>query len=147
MKWYRIPGKLVSLTRREFRDLIRAQLAIVRAQITVWTRRRGTLLQMIDSAAVAECAGSEERAQELDVAVRRVARFGLLRPQCLVRAVALHQLLTRAGIRGSRVRIGVRLNEAEFSAHAWVVWGRRVFGDEDYHVRQFATISDGRTVS
>ncbi len=147
MRWYRIPAKLVRLPRSQVMDMFLAQWALLQAQVTVWIRPRGALLLMTSTAAGDDCSGSGARARALDLAVRRVVRFGPLRPQCLVRALALHRLLTRAGIRGSRVRIGVRLTEAEFTAHAWVVWDSTVFGDDLHHVGRFAAISDGRTVS
>lgn len=147
MGWYRIPVKLITLPRSQIVDLFRAQRALLQAQVTVWIRPRGELLQTTSVAAGDDWAGSEARARALELAVGRVARFGLLRPQCLVRALALHRLLTRAGIRGSRVRIGVRLTESGFSAHAWVVWGSTILGDDVRHIGQFATMTDSRAIS
>ncbi len=147
MKWYRIPAKLIRLPGSQLMDLALAQWSILWAQGTVWIRPRGELLLMTSATAGDDFGGSESRARALDLAVRRVARFGILRPQCLVRALALHRLLTRAGVRGSRVRIGVRLTEAEFSAHAWVVWGSTVLGDDLHSVRQFAAITDGQAAT
>ncbi len=147
MEWYRIPTKLIRLPRSQIVDLVLAQWAVMRAQVTVWIRPRGELLRMTSATAGDDFGGSESRARALDLAVRRVVRFGLLRPQCLVRALALHRLLTRAGVRGSRVRIGVRLTESEFSAHAWVVWGSTVLGDDLHRVGQFAAITDGQAAT
>jgi hypothetical protein len=146
MKWYRIPAKLVRLPKSEMRDLALAQWAVARAQVAVWIRPRGELLSMAGAGSDEWC-GVEARARALDLAVHRVVRFGLLRSQCLVRALALHRLLRRDGIGGSRIRIGVRVTESGFSAHAWVVWGSMVLGDELGHVGQFATITDGQAVS
>lgn len=147
MEWYRIPTKLIRLPRSQIMDLVLAQWAVMRAQVTVWIRPRGELLLMTSATAGDDFGGSESRARALDLAVRRVVRFGLLRPQCLVRALALHRLLTRAGVRGSRVRIGVRLTESEFSAHAWVVWGSTVLGDDLHRAGQFAAITDGQAAT
>jgi len=146
MKWYRIPAKLVRLPKSEMRDLVLAQWAVLWAQVAVWVRPRGELLSMTSDGGD-EWGGVEARARALDLAVHRVVRFGLLRSHCLVRALALHRLLRRDGIRGSRVRIGVRVTESGFSAHAWVVWGSTVLSDQLHQVGQFATITDGRAVS
>jgi hypothetical protein len=146
MKWFRILAKLVRLPRSEMRDLVLAQWAVLRSQVSVWIRPRGELLEMTN-AGNDEWGGHETRAMALDLAVGRVIRFGVLRPQCLVRALALHRLLRQDGIRGSRVRIGVKVTDSGFSAHAWVVWGSIVLGDDVRHVRQFATITDGLAAS
>lgn len=147
MEWYRIPAKIMRLPRSQIVDLVVAQWAVLRAQAAVWMRPRGELLQMTSVAAGDDRVGSEQRARELDMAIRRVVRFGLLRPQCLVRALALHRLLTGGGIRGSRIRIGVRIAESGFSAHAWVVWGSIVLGDDVRHTDQYATIADSRVAT
>ena len=47
------------------------------------------------------------------------ARFGPYRPGCLVRSLALQRLLRRSGIE-SRLRIGIRKQDATLDAHAWV---------------------------
>ena len=146
MKWYLIPAKLVRLPRSEIRDLVLAQWAVLLAQVAVWTRPRGELLRMTD-ACDDDWGGHETRAQALDLAVHRVVSFGLLRARCLVRALALHRMLRQDGIRGSRVRIGVQMTESGFSAHAWVVWGSIVLGDDLRHVRQFVPLTDGRAES
>jgi len=113
------------------------------AQLTVWTRPQGNLLRIDRDLETEAAAGSECRVRQLETAVDRVARFGLWRPRCLVRAMALHRLLERTGVRGSRVRIGVQLQGQRFSAHAWVVWGSLVLGDDPGRVRRFATITEG----
>jgi hypothetical protein len=53
-------------------------------------------------------------------AINRASRYGLTRPACLVRALALSQLMTAGGLTGAVVRIGVRWANGEFVAHAWV---------------------------
>lgn len=106
-------------------DLVLAQWAVLLAQLTVWIRPRAELLLMTSAAAGDDWEGNETRARALDLVVRRVTSFGILRPQCLVRALALHRLLTWAGVRGSRVRIGVRLTESGFSAHVRLERSRR----------------------
>jgi hypothetical protein len=88
--------------------------------------------------------GGPIRAERLAVAVSRAGDYGVFRPLCLVRAVALNRLLERSGIRGSRIRIGVRMRRGRFGAHAWVEYGGRVIGDIPEHVESFAELADVR---
>jgi hypothetical protein len=53
-------------------------------------------------------------------AINRASTYGPLRPRCLARSLGLQRMLQRAGVTGSVVRVGVRLVDKEFSAHAWV---------------------------
>ncbi len=82
------------------------------------------------------------RAEALALAVGRAAEFGVFRPLCLVRAVALNRVLERHGIKGSRVRVGVRMRNGRFAAHAWVEYGDRVLGDSEAHVGSFVELSE-----
>ncbi len=86
------------------------------------------------------------RAEALALAVGRAAEFGVFRPLCLVRAVALNRVLERHGITGSRVRVGVRMRNGRFAAHAWVEYGDRVLGDNEAHVGSFVELSEVRLV-
>lgn len=86
------------------------------------------------------------RAEALALAVGRAAEFGVFRPLCLVRAVALNRVLERHGIKGSRVRVGVRMRNGRFAAHAWVEYGDRVLGDNEAHVGSFVELSEVRLV-
>jgi hypothetical protein len=128
----------------EWRDLAAAQWALLTAQLLVWTRPTGKLVDAVSMAGVTPLPRSPQRAQQLALAVERVAEHGLGRPPCLVRAVALNRLLDRRGIPGSRIRVGVRKDEHDFVAHAWVELGDRVLGDRPEHVRQFVELTDVR---
>jgi hypothetical protein len=106
-------------------DLVRAQVAIARALLRVRFSRKGQLLlpgsDKLSGAALHEPAPAElARARELAVAVRRMADHGPLRAACLARALATCSLLEQQGLRGATVRVGVRMREAQFLAHAWV---------------------------
>jgi hypothetical protein len=76
--------------------------------------------------------------------VRRAAAYGLFRPLCLVRSVALNRMLDQYGFHGSRIRVGVRLVDGKFAAHAWVEYEGQVLGDDVEHVRGFEELSDVR---
>ena len=152
--------KLTRLSPREWADLLEAQLALLVAQFRVWTRPTGRLVShaapSVSAAPLAESPALqiparaptpvEARAEALALAVGRAAEFGLFRPLCLVRAVALNRVLERHGITGSRVRVGVRMRNGRFAAHAWVEYGERILGDNEAHVGSFVELSEVRLV-
>ena len=140
--------RLARQTKADWRDLVQAQTALLLAQFLVWTRPVG---RFVEDAQIREPGLQEPMdlrskawrdAFKLGVAVRRAADHGLIHPKCLVRAVALSLMLDHRGIKGSRVRIGVRRDAGEFAAHAWVELGQRVLGDEAQRVESFANLVD-----
>lgn len=72
----------------------------------------------------------------------RVARWGPVRSRCLVRSLALRQLLRERGFDGAEIRFGVRMQGDEFHAHAWVELDGTVLGDDPRHVGTFRTVPD-----
>src|SRR5262249_18508978 len=124
---------LPHLTWREVVDLGAAQFALVSAQWSLWRRPVGHLITT--PPAREANARARPRPHELQLAMppaRAIAgasRYGIFRPQCLVRAMALHQMLERHGVPGSTIRIGVRQTDGEFVAHAWVERDGVVLGD------------------
>lgn len=138
--------KLARLSRTEWIELFQAQAALLWAQVLVWTRPTGQLIDRsvaADSAPAAESpAALDPRAYRLALAVGRAAEHGVFRPLCLVRAVALNRMLEARHIHGSRIRIGVKRTEGHFIAHAWVEWGNIVLGDMDSHVNRFTQLAD-----
>lgn len=64
-------------------------------------------------------------------------RWGPYRPNCLQRSLALWWLLRQQGL-GSEFRIGVRLREGLFEAHAWVERTGRVLNDRQDIGEQYA---------
>ena len=143
----RLLHKLATLSPREWVDLLQAQVALLAAQVSVWTRPTGRLVSPAGSRddAVSQSSSASalmDRAQQLGLAVSRAGDYGVFRPLCLVRAVALHKMLEGHGIRGSRIRIGVRMRRGRFGAHAWVEYGGRVVGDNIEHVGSFAELAE-----
>ena len=145
--------KAGSLPLREWGYTAQAQWSIVRAQTMVWRAPTGALvgsdhrLREADMAAGATVPPKSDRAYwelayRLGDAVNRAARFGLLRPLCLVRALALQHLLRAHGIRAGVIRVGVRRSEGKFEAHAWVELGGRVLADKQSYVETYATLDD-----
>ncbi len=69
-----------------------------------------------------------EEAQRVAKLVGAAARHGPWRPTCLEQSVVLLWLLDRQGI-PARLRIGVRKQDVELEAHAWIESGGVVLND------------------
>lgn len=120
-------------------------MALLGAQVRVWTRPRGALVAEGDSSYRTPPSAAQLRnARAIAYGLSRAARSGLFRPSCLVRTLALSRLLERAGIRGARVRIGVRDRDGRFEAHAWIELGGVVLGDSANRVATFSHLTDVR---
>ena len=137
--------RVLRITPLEWLDFCRAQLALLAAAVAVRLRSRGRLLAY-DPEERERGLPPEQlaRARALADALDRAGRFGMFRPRCLVRSVALHHLLRRAGIPGSRIRIGVRPESEGLDAHAWVTLADRVLADDPRFVGRFTEIADAR---
>lgn len=126
--------------------LARAQAAILRARARVRDEPRGSLVPSLNDEYREDPAPPSESvhiAEQIGLAVDRVARFGFGRPLCLVRSIAIQDLLARAGIRGALLRVGVRVTPSHgFEAHAWVELHGCVVGDDPEYVASFDPISD-----
>lgn len=128
------------------RDLVAAHLALWRARARLRREPVGTLT-MRDIAATAPISGNPQRAEALAAAIVTAATHGLFRPRCLVQSLALQDLLTRHGITGSEIRVGVRRRDGVFAAHAWVRWGDRLLGDDPAHIATFSEVDDIRVLA
>lgn len=137
--------KLAALDARGLADLWQAQRALLAARRLLKQRPIGSLT-IRDTGDDGPVAGDAVRAREVARAVSRAATYGLFRPFCLVRALALRELLRREGIRGTDIRIGVRRRGADFTAHAWVRWGSEILGDEPAYVATFTEVDDIRVL-
>ena len=136
-----IARKLATLSLSDWGELFRAQWALLVAQAIVRSRAVGSLAAAAASAGAADMARLPE-ARRLALAVLRAARFGVFRPQCLVRSMALSSMLARRGIGGGIVRVGVRRANGQFLAHAWVELGGETLGDDDEHVETFVPLTN-----
>jgi hypothetical protein len=126
---------LRELSSREWRDLIAAQVALLQAQLRVWLQPQGKLAYVTAPRPLAEEAtdgpdASLDRARTLALAVRRAGAYGVFRPACLTRAIAICRLMETRGIPGGEVRVGVQLKGEKFAAHAWVEYHGAVLGDD-----------------
>jgi len=135
--------RLLSLTPREWRDLLVAQGALWWAAWAMRRRPKGALLDQWSTDAESRPADPSRlaRAREVGDAVRRVALYGLSRHECLARSLAISRMLEREGIRGAIVRIGVRPQDARIAAHAWVEYAGEIVGDSWAHVRGFELLA------
>ena len=139
-------SKLVSLSASERHDLVRAQLALLRAQLAVWTRPHGRLVGPARGVATRPDERTARRARRLADAISLVARHGAFRPNCLVRSLGLARLLEGEQVPGWHLRIGVRERTGRFEAHAWVELGAEVLADSSEHVASFEPLTDVRLV-
>ena len=121
--------------------MVQAQWALLAARGMVRNRPVGSLATPTVGNPAADPARLPE-ARRLALAVVRAASFGVFRPQCLVRSVALSQMLADRGISGALVRVGVRRKNGEFSAHAWVELAGETLGDADDHVGSFVPMTN-----
>ncbi len=134
------------------RDLLRAQLALLRSAASVRTCPVGSFaVESAGSGSSEEASRADAiesqtgdwveppdaRASQISSAIARAARFGLFRPSCLVRAIALQKLLDANGLTGSTVHVGVWSDSGNFAAHAWVEYGDRVLGESKSRVGRF----------
>ena len=146
--------KLLGLRFRDWVRLARAQVALLLAQMDVWVRPAGSLAsggtpatdRPADTGTPAASL-RQEHAEQVGLAVRRVATHGVFRPTCLVRSLAICRLLRSEGITGGRIRVGVALRDGRFVAHAWVEYGGTVIGDDDALVRRYEAFDDLQVVA
>jgi hypothetical protein len=104
----------------------------------------GSLIKVLTSDPEPVIRGHLTRARQWAAAVRRASRYGVFRPKCLTRSLALVRLLERSGIPGARIRAGVLKNQGRFLAHAWVELGKEVLTDAESYVAQFEPWADLR---
>ncbi|MGQ0704426.1 MAG: lasso peptide biosynthesis B2 protein [Gemmatimonadales bacterium] len=129
--------------RRVYR-IIWAQGELLRARHMLRHRPVGALVQVVNSRPPSATDADIVKARDWALAVSTATRYGLFRPKCLVRSLALVRLLDRAGIHGARIRAGVQLHQDQFTAHAWVELGDIVLSDPDGYVARFEPWADLR---
>ena len=98
----RIARKILGLSFRDWAELIQAQRALLIARGMVRNRPVGSLATPAEGSPPADPDRLPE-ARRLALAIVRAARFGVFRPQCLVRSVALARMLEGHGISGALV--------------------------------------------
>ena len=119
-------------------------MALLRAQAMCWLRPTGELVCLTAPAYGVTRLTSEEwgACHRVALAMDRAARYGLFRPPCLWRALALSRMLARRGFITHRIRIGVRKENEGFTAHAWVELGDSVVGDTTANTGAYTRLTD-----
>lgn len=126
-------------------DLVHGQRALLRARRALRKRAPGELIRPTSPSALPGAPPAPAVVARLDriaVSVRRASDYGLFRPTCLVRAIALEDLAHRTGIDDSVVRVGVRRHSGVFEAHAWLELQGLVVGDTADNVARFTVLED-----
>ena len=141
MLFPRIVRRLASLSMSELADLFAAQAVLLSARAALRRKPVGQLLRAVEPSVGPAVLDGDARIARMVTAIDRVARYGLFRPTCLVRAIALERIARRTDPRAT-VRIGVRPNADALLAHAWLECGGRVIGDDPAAVRQFVALHD-----
>ena len=80
----------------EIRDVAEAQIALLRAETMRWLRPAGSLVEVwlpLDRPSELIAVEDAKTCARLANAVDRAARYGVFRPRCLARAVALGHML------------------------------------------------------
>lgn len=140
-RYRRAVPKLRALAWQDWRDLARAQVALVRAQRDMRSLPTGEMVRDDVTRPVTSTDNRVEDAHRVARAVNRAAEFGLFRPRCLVKSRALRRMLDEQGIEGAQVRVGVQLVKGKFLAHAWVEYGGQVVGDDPVAVASFVPMT------
>jgi len=140
--------KLRKLPLARSRDLVRAQFAVLAAGRTVRKTALGELVAVADAAgATIVDLDQRVRSEHIAWSVVQVATHGVVPATCLVRSVAIQQLLVREGLSPGEIRVGVKWDDGGFFAHAWIEQDEHILGDTLQHVRQFDLVTDMRLVN
>ncbi len=142
VRYRKVGPKIRALGWRDWKDLMRAQVVLLRAQREMRSLATGDLVREGVAPVDATAIDRADDARRIALSINRAAEYGLFRPKCLVRSRALRLLLDRAGVSGALVRVGVRLSGGRFLAHAWVEYGGQVVGDDPSYVARFHPITE-----
>lgn len=135
------------LTWTEIGLVLEAQRELIACQLAKWRRPVGALLDWSGAGPEGDVRSIRARdVEQVAWAVSRASKYGLFRPRCLVRSLAIQRMLRRRGITSSSLGIGVRMQQGTFEAHAWVELDGTIIGDSPAHVRSFTRITDHRLV-
>jgi hypothetical protein len=126
------------------------QAVILLLQISVSLRARGfkktkdTLQQKLPSMPADHFPDgvSPEQVQKTCRMVKASARYGVVRPTCLVESLALWYLLQKQGI-PALLRIGVRKLSEKFEAHAWVEYQGCALNQSEEQHQHYAAFDSG----
>lgn len=132
--------RFARLSNADRRLLARSFVALAVVDLGLRTRGFQRLIESAQSAAVwaprsvhqADVLRAQRYARWLNIA----SRFHLVPAHCLHRSLALHNWLLNEGL-PSNLRIGVRKEDGELKAHAWIELGGQAIGDRSDAVAGF----------
>ena len=137
----RAARRLLMLPLTDVADLVVAQALLLSARRALRRRPLGQLLHPVARLAIVDDRPCAPYVERMATAIDRVARFGVFRPTCLVRAIALERVAREIEPRAA-VRIGVVRKPTALLAHAWLECGGRVVGDDPVRVSRFVPLHD-----
>lgn len=150
MKLATLPKKLLrfwNLPRAERRDLLDAARALFRARLSVRRTPLGDLIQRERADGLPSLPLPDRPVSErVGLAVNRVANNLPFDATCLVRSLAIQNVFHSRGLDPGEIKVGVRMQDGAFEAHAWVVQDGRIVGDEPARVARFTEVSDLKAV-
>lgn len=136
-------AKLREISSLERRDLVRAQVELLRAWLRMRVLPKGKLIRPTEPRSGGD--GDLGRLEQLATAIERASTHGVFTPTCLQRAVALERLIERLPDQergGAVVRVGVLPKDGKLLAHAWIVVGETIVGDAPSKVARFVPLQD-----
>lgn len=149
MKLATLPRKLRrfwSLPRAERRDLLDATRALISARLSVWRTPLGELIDRESGDDARLPSPQPEESERVGLAVNRIANNVPFGATCLVRSLAIQNLFRSRGLSPGEIKVGVRMHAGDFEAHAWVLQGDLLVGDEAARVARFTEVSDLKAV-
>jgi hypothetical protein len=133
----------IALSHAERRLMVRAFLALgaVELGLRVQGFRRLVESARRQTTSAPDAVGAEHfrRAGEYTRWLEVASRYHPVRARCLHRSLALHRWLLQDGL-PSELRIGVRKEDGELKAHAWVELAGRVINDRSSDVEVFTPL-------
>jgi len=149
MKLATLPRKLRrlwNLPRAERRDLLDATRALFRARLSVRRTPLGDLIQREAEGTLRLPTPDLPVCERVGLAVNRVANNLPIDATCLVRSLAIQNVFRSRGLDPGEIKVGVRMQDGDLDAHAWVVQDGVVVGDEPARVARFTEVSDLKAV-
>ena len=139
--------RALRVARRDWRGLAQAQWTLLATQWRVWSRPTGALLQSTASRSTTPAADDLQLATALGRLSSLASTYGLFRPSCLVRSLALQKTLDAHGLEGSVVRVGVRsVDDRKMAAHAWLEYGPLTIGESRTGTRAYVELAAVRWI-
>lgn len=136
----------LSLSGNDRRLLTRAFVSLAAVEVALRVLGYGRLVERIDAASASRREVDPEdlrRARRYARWLEVASRYHIVRARCLHRSLALHRWLRQQGL-PSELRIGVRKEDGELKAHAWVELGEQLANDEAAAVAAFTPLASNR---